>query len=156
MKYSTFLILSLMLFSCGTTTKTNNDDILIKEAASYHMQALEVEKEFKSLAKTLENKANGIQIQGRGLTEPEMKWLKEYQDMMRGYELWEENHIEVPGHDHHHHDHSHEGHDHDHHHHHHHHHENDVKLTPQDMMETQKAFLDNINDLKKMALALGK
>ncbi len=148
MKYTLILTLLTLLISCGTSPKETTDDPLLKEAAGYHMEAIEVEKEFKLLSKTLANQAAGIQVQGRALTDEEIKWLDSYQGLIRGYELWSENHIEVPGYEHAH-DHSHDGHDH-----HHHHHGTDVQLTPQDMMETQKAFLDNINDLKTKAQQL--
>ncbi len=145
MKYILPLLVLGLLIACGGPAKKPADEALLQEAAKYHMDALDVEKKFKSIAKKLESNAAEIQIQGRALDGDEQKWLEEYHGIMRGYELWSENHIEVPGHEHEH-DHSHDGHDH-----HHHHHHSDVQLTPQDMMETQKAFLDNINDLKTKA-----
>ncbi len=152
MRIILILSLAFLIFSCGNSTKNNADNPLLKEAAEYHMEALEHEKNFKIMAKELTSQAASIEIQGKELSEEEKQWLETYHGIMRGYELWSENHIEVPGHEHEH-DHSHEGHEH---HHHHHHHGNEVQLTPQDMMETQKAFLDNIKDLETKASAFLK
>lgn len=142
MKNLVFILSSLFIISCGTSNSTVKEDPLLKEAFGYHKEAIEVQKSFKANLKELENRKNGIQVQGRALTDGEIKFTEDVHKLLRDYELWNENHVEVPGYEH---DHDHSGHDHDHDH----SHGNDVQLTPKDMLETQKAFLNNIKEIKK-------
>lgn len=128
--------------SCNGSSSSATADPLLQEAFDYHMEAMSVEKNVKEKLETIRSKKNNIQIQGRALTEDEMTFLDAANRMQSVYEIWTDNRVEVPGFEHAH-DHSHEGHDH----HHHHHGNNDVKLTPQQMMEVQKESLQDIKNI---------
>jgi len=136
-----FLIsLSAFLISC-TGGKKSVDDPILKEAFALHMEATEIEKKLSPLIDDLRNQKNGIQIQGRALSEEEMKFMDTVNNIEKIFSTWTDYRVEVPGFEH---GHNHDGHQH--------HagcnHKNDVQLTPQQMLEVQQESLKEIKDVK--------
>ena len=142
MNYLTKLIV-LMLFlgfnSCGHQHQKGKASELLKEAAMIHQEAINIEQALQPELQALIQRANGINIQGRALTEEEMAFVKAVENLRASYGYWEENHVEVPGFEHEH------GHDHDHDH----HHGPGLEVSPADMLLIQKEFRDSILSIKE-------
>lgn len=133
----------------GCNSTSNGDDPILKEAFDIHIEALAIEKDFKPLFDDLVNKKNSLAVQGRELTPEEMVFIDRVSLLEESYEIWEENHIEVPGfEDHEAHDHSHHGHDHS--------HGPAIQLLPEDMLIVQKEFRDSVIAMKGRAELLLK
>ncbi len=145
-----FLVASFLIsfLACNNNTKVNKDKGILEEAFNYHTQAMQLEKVFIKNQLQLVSRRNSIQVQGRALTDQELKWLEDEGKVQLGYEEWQKSIIEVPGFEH--------DHDHGEHGHHHHHHAPSVNLTAEDMLETQKALLDRIIELNDQAKTLLK
>lgn len=130
-----FFSFALILSACNTGAAS---DPLLVEAFDFHTKAIEVEKIFVPKLEELRNKKNGIQIQGRALTEDEMSFIDATNRMESTYESWQKNRIEVPGFEH---AHDHSGNCQ------HHHNSSKVQLTPQQMKEIQEESLQGIKDI---------
>lgn len=141
---SFIILLSFIVLVSSCNTKASGDetptDPLLIEANSLHLEAMEVEKSFAPMLNELIDKKNSIQVQGRELTQEEINFTSFAEKVEKYYFEWQENRVEVPGFEH---DHDHSGHDH-----HHHHHGNDVKLTPQQMLEVQKQSYEDLSTMK--------
>ena len=117
---------------------------ILHEAADLHVEALKIKKELTGDLEQLRQLKNGIQVQGRALTEEEVKFTKAVNLLENRLAYWEENHVEVPGFEHGEHDHSghdHSGHDHN--------HGPKFQLPPDDMLIIQKEFKDSIVVIKR-------
>jgi hypothetical protein len=71
----------------------------LKEASEIHDQSLEIEKEVAKKFDSLEQISNSINIQGRALTEEEIKFTREVELLGLSLNYWQENHLEVPQND---------------------------------------------------------
>ncbi len=91
MKYLNLLLIAVLILSCSS----NNEEIL-KEAIEIHNQSLEVEKETSEKFEELQQTSNSINIQGRALTEEEIKFTREVELLGLSLNYWKENHLEVP------------------------------------------------------------
>ncbi len=92
-----YLIPFLMVFTINNCS-SNNEQVL-KEAVEIHEQSLTIEKEVQSKYDELEQIKNSINIQGRALTEEEIKFTREVDLMGLSLNYWKENHLEVPSSD---------------------------------------------------------
>jgi hypothetical protein len=122
MKYLTSLLIAILFFSCSSS----NEKVL-KEAIEIHEQSLAIEKEISTRFEELEQAKNSINIQGRALTEEEIKFTREVDLLGLSLNYWKENHLEVPASD---------------------KQENQkdasIKFSPQDILLIQKEFNDSI------------
>ncbi|HMN91026.1 MAG TPA: hypothetical protein PKD70_07795 [Saprospiraceae bacterium] len=139
MKHLSLILTISTLIACGQASKKENP--ILAEAAEIHAQAMRIEQTMKPNLEALIQIKNNLNIQGRALTSQEQDLITQIELLAARYAYWEENHVEVPGHEHHDHaDHAH----HDHDHHHGHHHNANLDLSPQDMLLVQREFLDSI------------
>lgn len=134
------LLAALLITACNTSQKENPQ---LKEAADVHLEAMQIEKQMKPQLAELVQLKNSINIQGRELTAEEIALVQQIEALEASYAFWEENHVEVPGHEHHDHD------DHDHDDHHHHHHGPKLNLSPADMLLVQQEFRDSIRAIQQ-------
>jgi uncharacterized protein YcfL len=132
MKYLNLLLTTFLIFSCSSS----NEKIL-KEASELHEQSLNIEKEVLSKFEELEQTKNSINIQGRALTEEEIKFTREVDLLGLSLNYWLENHPQVPQID---------------------QQKNEkpssVKFTPQDILLIQKEFNDSISAIRVRVNAL--
>jgi len=91
MKYLTLIILSFLMLTCSSS----NEKIL-KKATEIHDQSIELEKEVAQKYDSLQQASNSINIQGRALTEEEIKFTRDVELMGLSLDYWQENHLEVP------------------------------------------------------------
>ena len=126
-----FTALSFLL-SCGESAEHK----LLHEAHDIHMEAFKIKQAVEPQLEQLVQRSNSIQIQGRALTEEEIKFTESVNTLVQQLEFWKENHLEVPGFEHEEHDHS--AHDHDH------EHGSSFNLPASDMLLLQKEFRDSI------------
>ena len=129
---------ALLVTACNTSKK---EDPQLKEAADVHLEAMQIEKQMKPQLAELVQLKNSINIQGRELTAEEIALVQQIEALEASYSFWEENHVEVPGHEHH----DHDDHDHDHHH----HHGPKLDLSPADMLLVQQEFRDSIRAIQQ-------
>jgi hypothetical protein len=129
-----FFILTVLLFSCGQ----DSEDKILHQAHDVHLEAFKIKQSVKPQIEQLLQRSNSIQVQGRSLTEEEIKFTDEVNNLSQKFSYWEENHLEVPGFGHEGHDHS--GHDHDHSH----DHSPAFNLPASDVLLLQKEFKDSI------------
>ncbi len=144
MKYLFLIFTISALVACGQASKKENP--MLAEAAEIHAQAIRMEQTMKPNLDALIQIKNNLNVQGRALTPQEQDLITQIESLVARYAYWEENHVEVPGHEHHDHaDHAH----HDHDHHHGHHHNAKLDLSPQDMLLVQREFLDSIRAISQ-------
>ena len=91
MKNISLILVVVLFFGCSS----NNEKIL-QEAAEIHQQSLEIEKEVTKKFDSLQQASNSINIQGRALTEEEIKFTREVELLGLSFDYWQENHLEVP------------------------------------------------------------
>ena len=94
MKYLTLFLLAFLLANCSSSNEKT-----LKEAVEIHEQSLEVEKEIAPKFEALEQAMNSINIQGRALTEDEIKFTRDVELLGLSLNYWKENHLEVPQND---------------------------------------------------------
>ncbi len=150
MKYLT-LSFFLLLGIVACNTGNSEDQKILQQAADLHKKALEKGKGVKEKIVQLTQTKFNIQVQGRALTEQEIKFSEAVGEIEGEFNAWEENHVEVPGFEHDH-SHDHSGHDHDHHHHHH----APPQVTAEEMLAIQQEYYDSIIELDKAADELAK
>ena len=126
MKYINAILIVIFLFSCSSSDKK-----ILQEATNIHNQSLEVEKEVSEKFEELQQVSNSINIQGRALTEDEIRFTREVELLGLSLNYWQENHLEVPK----------EG------------YQNDnkdapVKFTANDILTIQKEFNDSIKAIR--------
>ena len=95
-KMKSFNLILIIFLISGCTS--NNEKILL-EASEIHDQSLEIEKEVNSKFDSLKQTSNSINIQGRALTEEEIKFTREVELLGLSLDYWQENHLEVPSSD---------------------------------------------------------
>ena len=122
MKYLTSILIAILFFSCSS----NNEKVL-KEAVEIHEQSLAIEKEISTRFEELEQVKNSINIQGRALTEEEIKFTREVDLLGLSLNYWKENHLEVPSSD----QQKNQK-------------DSSIKFSPQDILLIQKEFNDSI------------
>ena len=66
------------------------------EASQIYNESIEIEKEIDPRFEALEQTKNSINIQGRALTEEEIKFTREIDLLGLSLKYWKENHLEVP------------------------------------------------------------
>lgn len=148
MKYLNFMLvvcLSLLL-SC----EENAEDKILHEAHDIHLEAFKIKQAVAPQIEQLLQRSNSIQVQGRTLTEEEINFTTQVDNLAKQFEYWEENHLEVPGFEHEGHDHS--GHDHSHDH----NHASGFNFPASDMLILQKEFKDSIVVIQQRAELLLK
>jgi len=91
MKYLSLFLIAILIFSCSP-----NYDEILKEATEVYKQSLEIEQEILPKFEELEQASNSINIQGRALTEEEIKFTRDVELLGLRLNYWKENHIEVP------------------------------------------------------------
>jgi hypothetical protein len=147
--FLTFLFSTALLLTHSCQRGNSADDRLLSEAAALHEEAMQIDRQLQPQLENLIQEGNSIQIQGRALTPEEMQRVDAINAVRRSYEWFEENHIEVPGHDHDHDHDDHAGHDHG--------HGPGLELSPADMLAVQQEFLDSIKSIRaRVALLLQK
>ena len=138
---SLWLVLFAVCFiSCNSSH--SKEDELLDEAAKIHNEAVQIEQQIKDKITTLNQQANNLKVQGRELEANEISFIEQVNNLNASYNYWQENHVEVPGHD----DHDHHGHDHGHDHDH--DHGPALEISPEDMLLIQKEFKDSILSIK--------
>ncbi len=146
MKYLSFLFAVCLFFSCGE----NAEDKILHEAHNIHLEAFKIKQAVSPQIEQLLQRSSGLQIQGRALTEDEIKFTTQVNNLAKKFEYWKENHLEVPGFEH-------EGHDHsDHDHAHDHNHASGFNFPASDMLILQKEFRDSILVIQRQAQLLLK
>ncbi|MDX1939628.1 MAG: hypothetical protein SFU99_03705 [Saprospiraceae bacterium] len=141
-----FLVLLAIFIACGTSKKESPE---LHEAGEIHEQAMAIEKDMKAQFEQLVQIKNSINVQGRMLTAAEIAFVEQVEAIESSYHFWEENHVEVPGHEHGEHEHADQDHD----------HAAKLELTPTDMLAVQREFRDSIVVIKQrveMALQTAK
>ena len=136
-------IVLISLFAC-VSAEQQKETQLLEEAAKVHKEAMDIENDLKDDLEALIQKANGINVKGRALEPEEIRLVEQINQLQASYRYWEENHIEVPGHDLH--DHNHHGHNHD--------HVAATEYSAKDMLLIQKEFRDSILSIKKRVESL--
>ncbi|QHW01620.1 hypothetical protein GJR95_39475 [Spirosoma endbachense] len=129
--------MALSLAACSG--KTDADQSILNEAATFHNEAINVQEQVEPLIDEIDS-VRTVLI--KKMT-PEAKITAQSLDSLKtAFEQWEENLVEVPGMKHeHHHEHD-KGH--------HHHHNSDTKDLPADQMrDLQQAFLTNIKQIQQ-------
>lgn len=91
MKNPNLFLIAFLVFGCSS----GNEKIL-QEATDIHNQSLTIEKEILPKFEELEQAKNSINIQGRALTEEEIKFTREVDLLGLSLNYWQENHLEVP------------------------------------------------------------
>lgn len=91
MKYFNLFLITILIFGCSS----GNEKIL-KEATEIYKQSLEIEQEVLPKFEELEQAKNSINIQGRALTEEEIKFTRDVDLLGLSLNYWKENHLEVP------------------------------------------------------------
>lgn len=152
-KFSQLMLVSglfaFLLLSSSCQRGNSSEAQLLSQAAALHQEALRIDQEVKPQLEELIQQSNSIQIQGRALSGEEIRRVEAIDAVRSSYAWFENNHVEVPGHDHDHGDHA--GHDHDH------DHGAELELTPEDMLAVQQEFLDSIKSIRaRVALLLQK
>ncbi len=139
------ILLLCLLIACGnsnsnsaTAAQQDDDKTLLAEAAKIHQEAMDIALAIAPRLAALRQVKNGINVQGRALTDDEMDLVKYIEQIEASHKYWQENLVEVPGHDHHHH--GAEGHNHSHDH----SHSSGPQLSATQMLTAQKEIRDSI------------
>lgn len=140
LKHISFSLLAIIILASCSMGGSEVKDPLLIEAFKYYGEAVELEKSFVGAIGKLNTKKTSIQSAGRELTEEDMNFIDAANRIEKFHKKWQENRIEVPGFG----DHANCSHD----------HSNDVKLTPQQMVEVQKESLKDIEGILKKAEGL--
>lgn len=136
-----FLLLFVLSFlSCGGDA----DDQILHQAHEVHMEAFKIKQSIQPQIEQLIQRSNSIQVQGKALSEAEIKFTDRVNNLSEKFKYWGENHLEVPGFDHEGHDHSGHNHDHDH------NHAPAFNLPASDILLLQKEFRDSIIVLQQI------
>ncbi len=72
MKYFNLILITFLLVSCSS-----GNEKMLQEATELHEQSLKIEKEISIKFEELEQLKNNINIQGRALTDAEIKFTQE-------------------------------------------------------------------------------
>jgi hypothetical protein len=91
MKYLSLIFIAFFICTCSSS----NEKVL-KKANEIYDQSIKIEKEVAKKYDSLEQVSNSINIQGRALTEEEIKFTREVELLGLSLDYWQENHIEVP------------------------------------------------------------
>jgi len=136
-----FVVLLCFISACGSHNHaeeeySEEEKKVLKEASEIHNQATKLYEDISS--KKEELKKNIKQFEEKD----KEKFSQEIEDaktLLKDFETWESEIIEVPGNEH---EHSHEGH-------HHHHHAPIVEVSVEEMLQIQKEMLANIQKLSE-------